>query len=181
MLSSKKRLTIALALAAMLGCSTAVAERSATWIELGISIDGSATQLQLKHFNNRKGFTVGYFSRDLKDPRLDLLDSATNQNVEPSHDVIMAMRSWSLYGKYWHTDMSLGLAYVSGEWTDNCEVRENAEFCEISEANTLGIPIQLSFSAGKYFGGVGGITLVITEDQVTGNLSVGFPIGRFPR
>lgn len=177
---TKKRLTIVLTLVAMLGCSAAFADRSATWIEPGITFDGSALLLQLKHFKNRNGYTVGFFSRDLKDPRLNLLDSATNQEVEPGHNVIMAMRSWSIYGKYVHTDISLGLAYVAGEFTDNCELRDNREFCDISEADTLGIPIQLSYSLGKYLGGGGSLTLVLTDEQPTGMISVSFPIGRFP-
>ena len=179
--NSKKRLTIVLTLVAMLGCSAAFADRSATWIEPGISPDGSGLLLQLKHFKSRKGYTVGFFSRNLKDPRQDLLDSATNQEVEPRHNVIMAMRSWSLYGKYWHTDISLGLAYVSGEFKDNCDFRDNGEFCDIPETNTLGIPIQLSYSLGKYLGGGFSFTLVLTDDQPAGMISVSLPIGRFPQ
>lgn len=123
------------------------------WLDYGGPFDGST--LSINESNGRNGWGISYSKFLPNDWNTSTYNNNTGKEVYPGAIEFSISRLFHYPSQYSTKTLSIGLAYVKETTADSCRVEKtllsgNKEYCDISNRNTIGIPMQADIAWGRY-------------------------------
>ena len=149
------------------------------------NFSGSARTLSAKISCQDSTYALSVSSYSLKSSHSDKRSVGTNKNIEQKIDVVGLLRFISGEAKFGFADVGVGIGIARGKDGYDCVHRatlvdSSVYECTEKEILTLGIPIQVSASFGKYIGlGVHMSFFHGFDGTEAGSIGLSIPIGKF--
>jgi len=135
--------------------------------------------------NKGWGLSYAYMGTDNGNDLFDeIIDRDTNESVAPGVILIGASGIWGYPFRFGYTDFSAGIAYATGDWTNNCSPSRDTfspDRCDVIDISNVGIPLRASVALGKYAGLGLAVEAFYSSFEHRVSVSVFASLGQFTR
>jgi|GEM_PF-6557005 len=154
------------------------------WLELGV---GTVSSLELKTARNNRGWALSIAEYEVEQA-LDFdsrRDRRSQELIDDGISEIAIMRTYSKHGRWFYSDLAIGIGYMDATLANNCE-RSGAGLlgysylCDEERTKGLSLPIELDVAVGRY-AGIGLKLRATIGPESTAGAAFIIPLGGFAK
>ena len=154
------------------------------WIELGL---GSVSGVAIKTAKANRGWALSIAAYDVEQ-ELDFssrTDRRSQKSIDRGISEIALMRTYSKHGRWFYSDLAIGVGYMDATLANNCEKTGNgwlgySYLCDEERTKGLSLPMELDIAVGRY-AGIGLKLRATIGPESTAGAALIIPLGGFAK